>query len=451
MVDSRLFSHFRNCIPNLLTFYYIYAIIITGDIMKYIKRTIEEKLISMIDNYQVIMITGPRQVGKSTVLNYISKKLDKKINRVTLDDYKLREQAINDPELFLRTHDTPLIIDEFQKAPEILSYIKMIVDNENEKIIFGEKEKAETLYFLTGSQIFETMKEVSESLAGRVGILDLYGLTEREIENKKDELFIPKIEDVKKRVRTEYKTTLNLYKKIFKGTYPELYIASKEIEQYYSDYLKTFMEKDIRKFINISDENKFIKYISSLAARTGQEFIATSVASEAGIDDKTATSWLSVLKNTGLIYLLQPYMNNAVGRAIKREKIYFMDTGLACYLAGYVDPITLERSAYSGPIFETYVVTEIIKSFVNHGKDARKHLYFYRDNSQKEIDLLINYNNVIYPIEIKKSANPNKDAIKNFDIVNKFEPEKGNGIVLCMTKDIIAIDENNYMVPIEYI
>lgn len=144
-------------------------------------------------------------------------------------------------------------------------------------------------------------------------------------------------------------------------------------------------------------------------------------------------------------------MNNAVGRAIKREKIYFMDTGLACYLAGYVDPITLERSAYSGPIFETYVVTEIIKSFVNHGKDARKHLYFYRDNSQKEIDLLINYNNVMYPIEIKKSANPNKDAIKNFDIVNKFEPEKGNGIVLCMTKDIIAIDENNYMVPIEYI
>lgn len=419
--------------------------------MKYISRTIEEKLISMIDKYQVIMITGPRQVGKSTLLNYISRKINKKINKVTLDDLILRAQAEEDPELFLRTHETPLIIDEFQKAPKLLSYIKMIVDNENEKITFGEKEKIETLYFLTGSQIFETMEEVSESLAGRVGILDLYGLSEREIEKKESSLFIPNINDIKKRERTEYKSTISLYKKIYKGTYPELYTTDKDVEQYYSDYFRTFIEKDIRKSINIKDETKFIKFVSSLAARTGQEFIATTVASEVGIDDKTANSWLSILKNTGIIYLLQPYMNNSVGRAVKREKIYFTDTGLACYLAGYVDYITLEKSAYSGAIFETYVVDEIIKSFANHGKDVRKHLYYYRDNNQKEIDLLINYNNVIYPIEIKKSANPGHDAIKNFDVVNNFETEKGNGIVLCMTKDIIAYDENNYMVPIEYI
>lgn len=419
--------------------------------MKYISRTIEEKLISMIDKYQVIMITGPRQVGKSTLLNYISRKINKKINKVTLDDLILRAQAEEDPELFLRTHETPLIIDEFQKAPKLLSYIKMIVDNENEKITFGEKEKIETLYFLTGSQIFETMEEVSESLAGRVGILDLYGLSEREIEKKESSLFIPNINDIKKRERTEYKSTISLYKKIYKGTYPELYTTDKDVEQYYSDYFRTFIEKDIRKSINIKDETKFIKFVSSLAARTGQEFIATTVAAEVGIDDKTANSWLSILKNTGIIYLLQPYMNNSVGRAVKREKIYFTDTGLACYLAGYVDYITLEKSAYSGAIFETYVVDEIIKSFANHGKDVRKHLYYYRDNNQKEIDLLINYNNVIYPIEIKKSANPGHDAIKNFDVVNNFETEKGNGIVLCMTKDIIAYDENNYMVPIEYI
>ena len=419
--------------------------------MKYISRTIEEKIISMIDKYQVIMITGPRQVGKSTLLNYISRKLDRNINKVTLDDLMLRNQAQDDPELFLRTHETPLIIDEFQRAPELLSYIKMIVDNDNEKIIFGEKDKIETLYFLTGSQIFETMEEISESLAGRVGILDLYGLSEREIEKKESELFIPNIDDIKNRQRTEYKSTISLYKKIHKGSYPELYTIDKDIEQYYSDYFRTFIEKDIRKLINIKDENKFIKFVSSLAARTGQEFIATQVASEVGIDDKTATCWLSILKNTGIIYLLQPYMNNTVGRAVKREKIYFTDTGLACYLAGYVDYITLEKSAYSGPIFETYVVSEIIKSFVNSGKDVRKHLYYYRDNNQKEIDLLINYNNTIYPIEIKKSANPGKDAIKNFDVVNSFETEKGNGIVLCMTKNIVAYDENNYMVPIEYI
>lgn len=419
--------------------------------MKYIQRSIEKKLISMIDKYQVIMITGPRQVGKSTLLSYISRKLDKKINRVTLDNLILREQAQSDPELFLRTHETPLIIDEFQRAPELLSYIKMIVDDDNEKNVFGEKEKAETLYFLTGSQIFETMEEISESLAGRVGILDLYGLSEREIENKEADLFIPNIEDIKKRERTEYKSTLDLYKKIYKGAYPELYTTDKEVEQYYSDYFRTFIEKDIRKTINIKDENKFIKFVSALAARTGQEFIATSVASEIGIDDKTANAWLSVLKNTGIIYLLPPYMNNSVGRAIKREKIYFTDTGLACYLTGYIDYVTLEKSAYSGAIFETYVINEIIKSFVNNGKDARKHLYYYRDNYQKEIDLLINYNNTMYPIEIKKSANPGKDAIKNFDVVNKFETNTGNGIVLCMTKNIIAYDDNNYMVPIEYI
>ena len=261
----------------------------------------------MIDNYQVIMITGPRQVGKSTLLSYISRKYNKKINRVTLDDLILRQQAQEDPELFLRTHETPLIIDEFQRAPELLSYIKMIVDNDNEKITFGEKEKIETLYFLTDSQIFETMEGISESLAGRVGILDLYGLSEREIERKNSTLFIPNINDIKKRERTEYKSTMDLYKKIYKGSYPELYTVDKDIEQYYSDYFRTFIEKDIRKLINIKDENKFIKFVSSLAARTGQEFIATSVASEIGIDDKTASSWLSILKNTGIIYLNRKY------------------------------------------------------------------------------------------------------------------------------------------------
>ena len=211
----------------MLTLFIKYIIIILGDKMKYISRNIEKKLISMIDKYQVIMITGPRQVGKSTLLNYISRKLDRKINKVTLDDLILRNQAQDDPELFLRTHETPLIIDEFQRAPKLLSYIKMIVDDDNEKITFGEKEKVETLYILTGSQIFETMKEISESLAGRVGILDLYGLSEREIEKKDSTLFIPNISDIKKRERTEYNSTIDLYKKIYKGFYPELYSSEK--------------------------------------------------------------------------------------------------------------------------------------------------------------------------------------------------------------------------------
>lgn len=257
----------------------------------------------MIDKYQVIMITGPRQVGKSTLLNYISRKAKKEINKVTLDDLILRSQAQEDPELFLRTHPTPLIIDEFQRAPQLLSYIKMLVDNENEKLIFNEKEKMETMFYLTGSQIFETMEEISESLAGRVGILDLYGLSEREIEGKESNLFIPDINEIRNRKRTEYKSTIDLYKKIYKGSYPELYNVDKNVEQFYSDYLRTYIEKDIRKIINVKDENKFIKFVSSLAARTGQEFIATSVSSDVGIDNKTADAWLSILKNTGIIYL----------------------------------------------------------------------------------------------------------------------------------------------------
>ena len=262
--------------------------------MKYIRRTLEEKLISMIDKYQVIMITGPRQVGKSTLLNFIARKFNYKINKVTLDDLILRNQAKEDPELFLRTYETPLIIDEFQKTLELLTYIKMIVDDENEKTIFGEKDGIKTLYFLTGSQIFETMEEISESLVGRIGILDLYGLSEREIEGFESDLFIPDISDIRKRTRTKYNSTLDLYKKIYKGSYPELYISDKNIEQYYSDYLRTFIEKDIRKLINIKDEYKFSKFVSSLAARTGQEFIASSIAGEVGIDDKTASSWLSI-------------------------------------------------------------------------------------------------------------------------------------------------------------
>lgn len=419
--------------------------------MKYINRTLQNKLLSMIDKYQVILITGPRQVGKSTLLNFISRKLKRNINVVKLDDLMLKSQAQSDPELFLRTHEAPLIIDEFQKAPELLSYIKMLVDEDNEKLIFNEKNKMETLYFLTGSQIFETMQDISESLAGRVGILDLYGLSEREIEEVDDELFIPDINLIKKRKRTKYSNTLTVYKRIFKGSYPELYQVDKDIEQYYSDYLRTFLEKDIRKLINIKDENKFIKFLSSLAARTSQELVVDKIAKEVEVDNKTIDSWVSILKNAGIIYLLQPYTNNSVGRAIKRQKIYFSDTGLACYLAGYIDYRTLEKSGYSGAIFETYVVDEIIKSFYNRGLDARKHIYFYRDNYQKEIDLLIIYDNIIYPLEIKKSANPGNSAIKNFDVANKFEITRGNGIVLCMKKDILAIDDNNYYVPIEYI
>ena len=296
------------------------------------------------------------------------------------------------------------------------------------------------------------MKDVSESLAGRVGILDLYSLSNRELNGLEEDIFIPELDILKKKESTKKLTVNELYQRIIKGGYPELY-NNPEIDKskYFESYIRTYIERDVRKIINVQDELKFYKFIGNVAARTGQELNMTDICNSIEITNATGEKWLSILTNIGLVYLLQPYSNNNIARIVKRPKMYFTDTGLASYLAGYMDSITLERSAYSGAIFETYVVTEIIKSFSNNGIDARKHLYYYRDNNGKEIDLLIIYNNKVYPIEIKKSANPKIDAIKNFNIVNRFGLEIGNGGVICMKENLFPIDKNNNYIPIELI
>ena len=418
----------------------------------YIHRTIETKLDEMYGNFPSILVTGSRQSGKSTVLQYITNNKNQKIKEVSLDDLTERTMAIEDPEAFLRVHGIPLIIDEFQYAPNLLSYIKIKIDDARKNEMFGDGKKVGTLYYLTGSQIFETMENVTESLAGRVGIIDLYPLSTREIYKSNEEIFIPDINIIKKKQPLNYEYMDSVFDRIFKGSYPELYKNSKiSLESFFSSYLRTYIERDVRKIINIQDEPKFMKFISSMAARTAQEFNASDIARDVGVDSETITKWTGILSNTYIIFLLQPHMNNNVGRIIKRPKIYFMDTGLACYLTGYVSSETLQRSAYSGQIFETYIISEIIKSYTNNQRDPRKHLYYYRDNNGKEIDLLVIHEDNIYPVEIKKGANPGKDAIKNFNIVNKFEMTSPNGAVICLSKDIHAIDEKNYIIPIEYI
>lgn len=419
---------------------------------KYKTRTIETSLNSLIGKCPVIMITGPRQVGKTTLLNHLVATSNEKINYVSLDNLLIRSQAIEEPELFLRNYETPLIIDEFQYAPELLSYIKIKVDDARQKEMFEDGQEVGTLYYLTGSQVFQTMKNVSESLAGRIGILDLYGFSTRELEEIEEPIFIPDISLLKNKKRVQTKLTSKIYENIVNGSYPEVNNNNgRNTEQFYEDYIRTYIERDVRQLINIKDENKFIKFITSVAARTAQEYNAFDIANDIGVDSKTVDEWISILKNTNLIYMLQAYSNNNVQKAIKRPKIYFMDTGLACYLTGYMSYETLERSAYNGAIFETYIISEIIKSYTNNGKDPSKRLYYYRDTNQKEIDLLVFYDNTVYPVEIKKSANPGKTALKNFEVVNKFGVEVGNGIVLCMMENIMPIDEMNYYVPIEYI
>ena len=418
----------------------------------YIHRTIEVKLEEMYGNFPSILVTGCRQSGKTTVLQYITNNKNQKINEVSLDDIHERTMAIEDPEGFLREHGVPLIIDEFQYAPNLLSYIKLKIDEARKNEMFGDGKEVGTLYYLTGSQIFETMQNITESLAGRVGIIDLYPLSTREIYGLQEDIFIPDIDIIKSKKTLKYEYMNNIFNRIFKGSYPELYKNSNiSLEAFFSSYLRTYIERDVRKIINIQDEPKFMKFICSLAARTGQEFNASDISKDVGVDSETITKWTGVLSNTYIIFLLQPHMNNNVSRIIKRPKIYFMDTGLACYLTGYVSSETLQKSSYSGQIFETYIISEIVKSYTNNQRDPRKHLYYYRDNNGKEIDLLVIHEDNIYPVEIKKGANPGKDAIKNFSAIDKFEMNSPNGIVLCLTKDIHVIEGNNYMVPIEYV
>lgn len=420
--------------------------------MRYINRSIQLKLNEMNGKLPVILLTGARQTGKSTLLEYIRNSGNKKINYVTLDNLIERANAIEDPENFLRMHETPLVIDEFQYAPNLLSYIKIEVDEARKNEMFGDGKEVETMYYLTGSQVFQTMKNVSESLAGRIGILELNPLSTREINKMQEDCFIPDIKLLKNREKIAYEPVRKIFERILKGSYPILYNGQENsLENFYSAYIKTYIERDIRQLINIKDEVKFLKFISAVAARTGQEYNASDIGKDVGIDNKTVDEWMSILKNTFLVYLLQPYSNNVVSRVIKRPKIYFMDTGLACYLAGYLSSETLEKSIYSGAIFETYVISEIIKSYVNSAKDPRQHLYYFRDNNGTEIDLLIVYEDNIYPVEIKKGANPGKEAVKNFNIVEKFELNFPNGIVICLSKEIHALDEKNYIIPIEYL
>ena len=414
---------------------------------KYITRNVEKVVKNLSRQFPVVMVTGPRQVGKTTMLRHINKE----INYVTLDDLNVRNLAVNDPELFLETYEPPLIIDEFQYAPNLLSYIKIKVDEMRIDKTFNDTKSFDALYYLTGSQSFVSMKNVSESLAGRVGIIEMNGFSTSELQGIDKMPFVPNILQLKNNLNNKMETN-KLFDRIFKGSYPELYVNENiSVETFYNSYVKTYIERDIRDLINISDEIKFMKFMTSVAARTGEELNITTVANDAEISVPTANSWLSILVNTGLVVLLEPFSNNVIKRTIKRPKIYFMDTGLACYLAKYPSSDILEVSSYSGHIFETYVVSEIIKSYANNGKDYKKYLFYYRDEKKREIDLIIDYENILYPVEIEKGKHPNGECVKNFSVLNKLNNEIAQGIVLCMIDQIFPIDRNNYYVPISYI
>lgn len=340
--------------------------------------------------------------------------------------------------MFLQQYQPPLIIDEIQYAPELLPYIKIQADS----------RKQNGLYYLTGSQMFYMMKDVSESLAGRTGILSMYSLSRAEIESRESVPFLP---DRIKMVSSD-DTITDIFEKIYRGGMPRMITDEGLLpEDYFGSYMQTYLERDIRDLITIKDENKFLKFISCVAARTSQELNLADIGKDVEIDRNTADGWLSILVSSGLVYLLHPYSGNTIKRIIKRPKLYFMDTGLACYLSMWNNPRALELSAMAGAMFENYVISEIIKGYANHGIDTRSRFCYYRDNNGKEIDLMILENGKLYPVEIKKSADPGKSVLKNFSILGSLPENIGEGAVVCMTSMVVPLDDKNKLVPLKCI
>lgn len=406
-----------------------------------INRTIKEFVLKSIKNKPVTLITGARQIGKSTLCYEIKKELG--YNYVSLDNIRERQQAISDPEMFLQLHSWPLIIDEVQYAPKLFEVIESIVNNEK-----LENGKNYGMYILTGSQAYELMSGVTESLAGRVSIVRMSPLSTREIFKVPEKKFeVEPIEIAKK--SKDFKLEANvLYKLIVKGMYPEIYQNENiDIDMFYSNYVDTYIERDVSKLINLKDKLKFQNFMELLASLTGEELVYDTIAKAVGVKIETIKSWIRVLVAGDIIYLLQSYNElSMVKKIVKRPKIYFSDTGLACYLARLNNDNVLKNSIFKGRFVETYIVNEIRKSFRNNG--IKENFYYYRDNKQNEIDLVILDEGILHFVECKSGVDFDKSDVKAFSKLNDSNYKIGNSCIICNTTTIYKIDEGVYAFPI---
>ncbi|MBR3249857.1 MAG: ATP-binding protein [Clostridia bacterium] len=405
--------------------------------MEYIKRNCENIIKKQEKMFKSILITGARQVGKTTML----RKIKPDINYITLDDMLLKQMAIEDPNLFLKSNSAPIIIDEIQYAPDLLKYIKIAVDNSDKKAQF----------YLTGSQQFELMQGVSESLAGRIGIVNLLGLSLREIKGIDfNEPFLPTETYINARKKYDESISYDeVWEIIHKGSMPAMYDKNVDFDMYYATYVNTYIERDVRNLTQVGDTLSFLKFMTALSSRIGQLLNLNNIATEVGISIPTAQRWLSILVASNIIYILEPYYTNIMKRAVKTPKVYFLDTGLAAYLTKWKNKDVLEAGIMSGNFFENYVIVEILKSYYNSG-ELRPPVYFYRDKEKKEIDLIIEENGKLYPIEIKKSANPTKEMISNFKVLEKAN-EVGEGAIICMYDKVLSLDDKNRIIPFKYL
>jgi hypothetical protein len=419
--------------------------------MEYIERAIEPVLKKSWQTFKSVLLTGPRQVGKSTTFE----KMFSDVPQITFDDSFQLNAALSDPILFLRDNPPPVSLDEVQYAPDLFPEIKRICDKSKE---YGR-------YLLTGSQRYDLMEAVVESLSGRVAIHELQGLSLREI--KKIDFnrhFVPSDEYFAERKKCVVPYD-NIWQRIHRGFNPELQFKEKDWQTYWSSYVQTYIERDVSKMINVKDKMSFITFMTAAAARTGQMLNYSSIADEVGKTVTTIKEWMSVLEASGLIYILQPYSSSALTRAIKTPKMFFRDTGLVCYLTRWLTPDTVRVSAMNGFIFETFVLSEILKSFSNSGADPRFSVFYYRGKDKKrvrkngveetytsEIDLIIHEDGVLYPLEIKMTANPTVSAATAFDVLDMDRTKiRGKGTVLCLCEKSAHLKEDLLAIPIEYI
>lgn len=410
--------------------------------MSYIERAITPILKNRIDTSKCALITGARQVGKSTLIKHECKEY----HRANFDDRLTRLQAKEEPKLFFLNNPCPLFIDEVQKEISILEEIKLIVDEKEQR---GQ-------FILSGSQKLELMKGISDSLAGRVSITELSGLSLREINGISfNQHFVPTEEYITQREK-ELLPYDNLWEIIHKGSYPELYDVERDWQEFYASYVATYIERDINEMIH-ADSLAFTKFLTAVAARTGEMLVYANIASEIGVSEPTVKNWISILERTGIIYILEPYSASVLKRAIKTPKIYFRDTGLACYLTRWLTADALKCSAVAGNMFETFVVSEILKSYTNEGKDYRFSIFYYRGKDknaagENEIDLILEEDGVLYPIEIKMSGNPKAVMGQANSILDKIpEKKRGMGVILCLIDKKTYLRENLLALPISYV
>lgn len=404
--------------------------------MHYISRNLESIVMQAAKEYPVVLVTGPRQVGKTTMLQ----KLMEGTNRsyVSLDDLNERSIAKTDPELFLQVHKPPVLIDEVQYAPELFTYIKIYADSHHEPGAF----------WLTGSQVFKLMRGVSESLAGRVAVLSLTSLAQSEIANAKMAPFSLEMEALKHRAANRIPAdTTEIFKRIYRGSMPAIVSGELTNSQiFYSSYLSTYIERDIKELSNTIDSLKFLRFMTAVAARCSQMLNIAEIAQDADINQKLAKDWLQILETLGIIFYLHPYSNNLLKRLVKTPKLYFYDTGLVCHLTKWSSPEVLESGAMNGAILENYVVAEIAKTYLNTGREA--YMYYYRDKDAREIDVVLEQDGILNPIEIKKTSNPGSELTKVFSLLDRASVPRGNGAVICMKPTVSVVDKKNFIVPV---